>query len=85
MSMIRCDDCERLIDSDADCDCFVGTAATGDYRALCKWCREQAFDDLVAALHGGSMGDVEFTEEALMFGLSIDEIGEHLTESRGAE
>ena len=36
MSMIRCDLCEDLIDSDEDCDCFAR-----DGSAACKWCREE--------------------------------------------
>jgi hypothetical protein len=35
MSMTRCDECEALIDSDVDLDCFVGNDAV-----VCQWCRE---------------------------------------------
>jgi hypothetical protein len=36
MSMVRCDECEHLIDSDEDCDCFGGIPEG----ILCQWCRE---------------------------------------------
>lgn len=39
MSMIRCDLCETLIDSDDDPECFVEGNPSG---CFCKWCREQA-------------------------------------------
>jgi hypothetical protein len=35
MSMIRCDRCERLIDSDDDPECFVEKTD----EVLCEWCR----------------------------------------------
>lgn len=35
MSMVRCDGCERIIDSDGDPDCFVPQDAVH-----CQWCRE---------------------------------------------
>jgi len=39
MSMIRCDGCDRVFDSDYDCDCFV---EVGNMRAQTKdvvWCQ----------------------------------------------
>ena len=38
MSMIRCDECERLIDSDDDPDCFIDTSPTTTV-SLCERCR----------------------------------------------
>lgn len=38
MSMIRCDDCEGIFDSDADPGCFVETPK-GD-QVFCEPCRE---------------------------------------------
>ncbi len=44
--MVRCDDCEHLIDSDDDPDCFIPFARqerfVQNYRdaVLCEWCRE---------------------------------------------
>lgn len=42
MSMVRCDKCERPIDSDVDCGCFVSGALV-----LCKWCREDVDEEPV--------------------------------------
>lgn len=46
MSMIRCEQCERLIDSDDDPECFVENpglpGAMGD-EVLCEWCREKRY------------------------------------------
>jgi hypothetical protein len=39
MSMIRCDLCENLIDSDDDPECFVEGNPSG---CFCKSCRDQA-------------------------------------------
>lgn len=39
MSMICCDECEALIDSDDDPECFGGNDDV-----VCKWCREQIAD-----------------------------------------
>ena len=39
MSMVNCDHCDRYIDSDFDCDCFVGDAV------VCERCREKADDN----------------------------------------
>lgn len=39
MSMIRCDLCESLIDSDDDPECFVEGNPSG---CFCKSCRDQA-------------------------------------------
>lgn len=33
MSMVRCDDCEDVFDSDVDCECFTRAGV------LCPWCR----------------------------------------------
>jgi hypothetical protein len=44
MSMVCCEKCDRLIDSDEDGDCFV---EIGNMRRLhkevvwCEWCREE--------------------------------------------
>jgi len=44
MSMICCEACDRLIDSDIDTDCFV---EVGNMKRLhkevvwCEWCREE--------------------------------------------
>lgn len=44
MSMVCCEKCARLIDSDVDSDCFV---EIGNMRRLhgtviwCEWCREE--------------------------------------------
>jgi len=44
MSMICCEACDRLIDSDMDVDCFV---EVGNMKRLhkevvwCEWCREE--------------------------------------------
>jgi hypothetical protein len=35
MSMCKCDQCDRLIDSDDDPECFVGDTST-----RCEYCRE---------------------------------------------
>ena len=49
MSMITCEDCDRLIDSDDDPDCFV---YTGNYKrqhhekVMCENCRQKYFDEL---------------------------------------
>ena len=39
MSMIRCEWCERLIDSDDDPDCF----AENPEEVLCEWCRDKRY------------------------------------------
>lgn len=39
MSMIHCDECGRLIDSDFDCECFIETSPTTTV-TLCEHCRE---------------------------------------------
>jgi len=44
MSMIRCEQCERLIDSDDDPDCFIenpGMPGSMGDEVLCEWCREK--------------------------------------------
>ena len=41
MSMIRCDGCDRVFDSDDDPQCFEDTdGAFGTWRVLCEQCRE---------------------------------------------
>jgi hypothetical protein len=50
MSMIRCDRCSRLIDSDDDPECFVQVIDHGDDGAtkdavLCEPCREKQLRD----------------------------------------
>ena len=39
MSMVRCGRCDRLVDSDDDCECFV-ESAEGD-QILCEHCRDK--------------------------------------------
>lgn len=46
MSMIRCDLCNRLIDSDDDPDCFVEGNPSG---CFCERCREQAEEEAAGA------------------------------------
>jgi len=42
MSMIRCDWCERLIDSDGDPDCFIHDfEGMLKDEVLCEWCRDK--------------------------------------------
>jgi hypothetical protein len=44
MSMIRCEHCDRVFDSDADPDCFVenpGLPGRMGDEVLCEWCREK--------------------------------------------
>lgn len=41
MSMIRCDDCERDIDTDFDVEAIIDTSPTTT-ASLCRWCREKA-------------------------------------------
>lgn len=50
MSIIRCDRCSRLIDSDFDAECFVQVMDYGDDGAtkdavLCEPCREKQLRD----------------------------------------
>ncbi len=53
MSIVICEQCERQIDSDYDCDCFVGPPAGMCNAAdqakfttvLCESCREAAYDN----------------------------------------
>lgn len=40
MSMVRCDDCESIFDSDMDCDCFTKRGV------LCSFCRPDEDDAL---------------------------------------
>ena len=48
MSMVICEDCDALIDSDDDPDCFV---EIGNMRRLhatkvmCEYCRDKYFED----------------------------------------
>ena len=50
MSMVICKDCEILVDSDDDPDCFV---YVGDYKrqhseiTLCRACRDRLDDDAI--------------------------------------
>lgn len=51
MSMIRCDDCSDIFDSDADCDCFVEVGnmrRQTSTRVICRQCREDYPDDFWA-------------------------------------
>lgn len=52
MSMDRCEECDRYIDTDIDCDCYRLRSDPkrpwgddGNYRpdniCLCQWCREE--------------------------------------------
>lgn len=45
MSMIRCDLCDRLIDSDDDPDCFVEGNPSG---CFCEPCRDRAAAEIEA-------------------------------------
>jgi hypothetical protein len=60
MSMIRCDKCEDLIDSDIDPDCF-GEFGKGE-ETLCENCRqnaaEAAYERFCSDFHDG--GNVSF-------------------------
>ncbi len=49
MSMVRCDDCERPIDSDFDCECFIDTSPTSTI-TLCERCRDEADDQPTDAI-----------------------------------
>lgn len=43
MSMVMCERCDRMIDSDDDPDCFVenpGLPGSMGDQVLCEWCRE---------------------------------------------
>lgn len=42
MSMVRCDDCSRLIDSDEDMECFT---QEGNGPIRCENCREGEEED----------------------------------------
>lgn len=45
MSIVICDHCERMIDSDFDCDCFITNPYDSrDTTTLCENCREKAYD-----------------------------------------
>lgn len=51
MSIVICSDCERWIDSDEDCDCFVGyyepvrfKCKPNSDKICCEWCRENYED-----------------------------------------
>lgn len=50
MSMIKCDSCQSIIDSDDDPDCFIETKY-GD-KVSCQWCRgkDEAYHDLGEAM-----------------------------------
>lgn len=43
MSMVRCDGCDRFIDSDDDPECFWPPEVTpnSDDKVYCEWCREE--------------------------------------------
>ncbi len=56
MSMVRCGRCDRMIDSDDDCECFIEDAA-GDH-ILCEFCRDKldipaAVDRIARRVPGG--------------------------------
>lgn len=45
MSIVICDHCDRAIDSDFDCDCFIENPYDSkDTTVLCENCRERAWD-----------------------------------------
>jgi hypothetical protein len=44
MSMVRCEECDHLIDSDVDCDCFMEPPLFGQ-SVLCEWCRGDAHEE----------------------------------------
>ena len=41
MSLISCDDCTSIIDSDEDPDCFLEVGKYPEDIVLCQWCREK--------------------------------------------
>lgn len=43
MSLVRCDDCEKIVDSDYDCECFIGD------KAICECCREKFIEALATS------------------------------------
>lgn len=43
MSMIRCEGCSRLIDTDEDMECIIEDENTGSEVILCGACREKYF------------------------------------------
>lgn len=46
MSIVVCDHCERYIDSDFDCDCFIENPYDSrDVTTLCENCRERAYEE----------------------------------------
>lgn len=62
MSVVRCESCDRLIDSDIDCECFVEppdylplTQAQRDAmtETLCESCRENRWEREQERMHGG--------------------------------
>ncbi len=65
MSMIRCEDCSRLIDSDDDPDCFV---YVGNYKRLhddkvmCEPCRERYFEKIEADADQAAQAEYEATK-----------------------
>lgn len=40
MSMDRCHKCDRLVDTDFDCDCYDNP----EKKCTCAWCREEMPD-----------------------------------------
>ena len=46
MSMIKCDGCDRIFDSDEDPDCFIEEdyADKQPARVICETCREEPID-----------------------------------------
>lgn len=46
MSMIQCDDCGRIFDSDEDPDCFVSERGSILAGVLCESCRQPTASDL---------------------------------------
>ena len=56
MSMVICNGCDNMIDSDADPECFVGAYEPKRFKCvpdsdhvLCEWCRDQYEEDEEAA------------------------------------
>lgn len=45
MAMTRCDECDELIDSDDDPECFTGIEHNYKERILCGNCREELLDE----------------------------------------
>lgn len=60
MSMVLCDECEKLIDSDDDPACFIEKSKLQTL-VICEWCRDDlGYDDDTPAVvlqHSGGNHD----------------------------